>query len=105
MELKKFQSAPLYVEAVQVNVDNLHEVAEWCGGTVMAEGYKGQSRYYIQVNVVRPISPRATKAYLDDWVLKHGPTFKVYSRAAFERGWIPVMNPNMPEPERMQDGS
>lgn len=34
METEKFVQKPSFVEAVQLTAQNLHEVAEWCGGSL-----------------------------------------------------------------------
>jgi hypothetical protein len=54
------------------------------------------SRDYISVRVAYPINPRQTQAYLGDWVLKSGKSFKVYTNSAFEKSFIPAEKKPVP---------
>ena len=92
----KYERNPFHVEAIQVSPDNLHEVAEWCGGSVRIVAEDNPTSpagaYYIKVQVKRPLSARQTKAFVTDWVLSAGTGFKVYTDAAFKKSfspWIP----------------
>lgn len=40
MNIEKYDRRPFSVEAVQVNFENVHEVAEWCKGTVIKQKTK-----------------------------------------------------------------
>ena len=83
MEIKKYLRKPFSIEAVQVTPENMEEVAEWCGGTIMRNGTEGKNAY-IKVKVYRPVSVRQSQAFAGDWVLRAGKGFKVYNEAAFE---------------------
>jgi len=75
---------PFDVEAVEVTDENIEEVAEWCNGTVIAEGNENQ-KLFIKVRVARALNERQTKAYPGDWVLYAGTGFKVYTPKAFHK--------------------
>lgn len=81
--IEKYNRKPFTVEAVQVTVDNMAEVAEWCGGEVIVEQNDGRLSQYIYVPVNKAISERQKKAYGHDWILKGRGGFKCYSRKAF----------------------
>lgn len=89
MKTNKFTRKPFDVEGVQVTADNAHDVAEWCGGSIVTEGDSD----YIKVPVLRVLSERQTKAFITDWVLKAGTGFKVYTDKAFKKNFAPVDNP------------
>lgn len=86
---KKFIRKSFPVDAIQVTPENMEAVAKWCAGTIMKNGDKEGhlSRDYIQVRVAYPLNPRQTEAYLGDWVLKSGKSFKVYTNSAFEKSF------------------
>lgn len=72
------------VEAVQVTDETFDEVAEWCVG----EKHADPAGRYIKVQVHKPMSPRQTKAYIGDWLLKSDRGFKVYTDKAFKNGFL-----------------
>lgn len=86
LDIKTFRRKPLFVEAVTVTAENMHEVATWCGGRVKTDESEEttQGQKFIKVKVKRPLNDRQTRAYIDDKVLKAGSSFKVYSPKAFE---------------------
>jgi hypothetical protein len=91
----RYVRKPFYVEAIEVTTENLDEVAEWCSGTVVRSlkdaAVKGSGvTPYIQVQVLRPMNERQTKAYPGDMVLQAGASFKVYSGKAFQQSFDPV---------------
>lgn len=73
------------VQAVQVTLLNINELADACGGEVKHDGDKENhfSRDYIKVPVRNPINDRQTKAHVGDWLVKQGSTFKVYPDVGF----------------------
>lgn len=71
---------PFEIEAVRVTAENMEAVAEWCGG-VIQETSSGKK--YIQVDVIRPLNDKQTKAFVDDWLLQVKNSFKVYTHKAF----------------------
>lgn len=88
------------VEAIRVTNDNMRAVAEWCAGEVKAiGGHDGRYGPYIKVDVFRPINERQTQAFVGDWVLRMGTSFKVYTDSAFKKDFekkngVPTQNPN-----------
>jgi hypothetical protein len=87
----KYMRKPFEVDAVQVTVTNLAEVAEWCQGEVLAEGTPPAQ--YVKVNVERVLNDRQTKAFIGDWVLYAGQGFKVYTDRAFKKSFQAVTVP------------
>jgi len=89
LELEEFDRKSFPVKAVQVKPDNIELIAKWCAGKIMHDGDKEGhlSRDYIKVRVAYPINERQTQAYLGDWVLKSGKSFKVYTNTAFEKSF------------------
>lgn len=91
LQTAKYVRKPFAVEAVEVTPENIHEVAEWCGGEVKdsdlsQEGGREGFQQYVKVPVKRPLSDRQTRAYYGDWILSasQGPAgFKVYTPKAF----------------------
>ena len=92
LDVKRFMHVPLYVQAVQVTVDNMADVANWCEGIVVATPPHGLP--CVKVATVRPLHPRQTQAYVGDWVLKTDVGLKCYTPKAFERGFCPVPKDN-----------
>lgn len=88
MQTQKYARKPFYIDAVQVTEENMAEVAEWCGGTQREAN--GPEAAHIKIKVHRPFTPRQTKAFVGDWVLKSETGFKIYTPVAFERGFEPV---------------
>lgn len=76
---ERFVRRIFYVDAVSVTEDNIADIAEWCKGTVKADG----AHSYIKVRVDRPVNGRQTKAFIGDWVVFAGRGFKVYTQKAF----------------------
>lgn len=88
---------PFYVEAVHVTDDNMEVVAAWCGGKILAT--KSDNSRYIKVNVKNAMSARQTKAFVGDWVLKSGDSFKVYKHDSFLKVFEKTDLPEIPETE------
>lgn len=84
METQKFIRKPFEIEAVQVTAENMEEVAAWCTGLIQNEP-KG---HYIKVQVHYPLTPRQTKAFVGDWVLKSKKGYKVYTDSAFQTSFV-----------------
>jgi hypothetical protein len=74
----KYIRKPLYVDAVQITMDNIVEVAQWCQGELKdyhdkplagAEAENPTIERYIHVRVHNPKNVRQTKAFIGDWLL------------------------------------
>jgi hypothetical protein len=79
LEIRKYQHVPVFVEAIQVDADNMREVAKWCGGRV----HKAGDNLFIKVEVKDAKLNRHTQAYIGDWVLKTDHGWKIYTPKAF----------------------
>lgn len=84
----KYTSKPTYVDAIEVTVENLTEVAVWCHGDVRTEGHpktepEKPDVKYIKINMYHPLNARQTKAYAGDMVVYSGTKFKVFTQKAF----------------------
>ncbi len=97
---KKYVRKPLYVDAVQVTVENLFEVAAWCQGEVRnyydkplseEEGANEQTERYFHVRVHHPKNVRQTKAYVGDWLLYTEQGYKIYTQKAFQNSFDGVV--------------
>lgn len=89
IETQKYARKPFNVDAVQVTLDNMEEVAKWCQGEVRTEPGQPEADNvpYIHVRVHRPLNERQTKAYIGDWVLYAGTGYKVYTSKAFNNAF------------------
>jgi len=96
---ERYIRKPLYVDAVQVTVANMEEIANWCQGEVRTVGADdwvvgeySEGAKYVHVRVHNPRSPRQTKAFLGDWLLYTERGYKVYTTKAFEASFDLVEN-------------
>lgn len=93
---KIFQRKPFDVEAVQITVENIVDVAYWCKGELVQAEKNNKSVTCIQVNVSRPLSDKQTRGFVGDWVLKTKSGWKVYTnkafRACFEEPNQPILD-------------
>lgn len=89
MEIKKYLKRPFEVQAVQVSADNIYEVAKWCQGDLDSI----RNEKYIKVRVLHAANERQTQAYIGDWVLYAGTSYRVYTDKAFGKGFLPVEEP------------
>lgn len=105
LELTKFTRKPLNVDGVQVTVEHMDDIAEWCGGkvrTLPPNDRHTQEALYIQVPVKNAQHPRQSKAFVGDYVLFANGGYKVYTSRAFKRhfelvdwvGWSSKDNPD-----------
>lgn len=96
---QKFVRKPLYVDAVQVTVENLADISDWCQGEVRnyndspldPESAKNVAlERYIHVRVHNPKNQRQTKAFVGDWILYTERGYKVYTQKAFRNSFDKV---------------
>lgn len=97
IKIDGYSRRPFHVDAVQVTVENMEEVAAWCAGDIRTgnrvirdENNKILERKevsFIKVNIRRPLNERQTKAHCGDWVLLSDAGFKVYTGHAFEKAF------------------
>lgn len=96
VETVQYVRKPLFVEAVQVTVDNFMNVADWCqaligqkGGvagteTRPASGFEvDPTKHYIRIRVHNPQSKKQTMAFVGDWILYTEQGYKIYTDRAF----------------------
>jgi hypothetical protein len=102
LKIEQYERLPFTIQAVQVTPENIYQVAKWCRGKVKTAGRRGIQKY-IQVEVKRALNERQTKAYVDDWVLKAGTGFKVYTPKAFEESFRKKMEHMMQTAKNMVD--
>lgn len=90
IQTTKFLHRPLYVDAIRVTAENMGEVAKWCQGEVRTHTTRatGTNSTHIKVRVHRPTNDRQTKAFVGDWVLYTGISYKVYTDKAFEKYFV-----------------
>lgn len=86
LETMKYVRKPFYIDAVQISAQNITEVARWVDGEVRSDKH-GQ---YVKVRVHHPMNDRQTKAYIGDWVLYAGTSYKVYTPKAFTNSFEQV---------------
>ena len=96
-----WQRKPFFVEAVQVTEENIEAIAEWCKGrlTPIKDEGDGSNARFIKVNVKNPMTARQTKAFVGDWVLRSGDSFKVYKHESFFKVFNKTDLSEIPEPE------
>lgn len=92
MKVWKYMRKPFLVDAVQVTIENLEEVAKWCDGVIReASPRPGQPRQkYVKVRVLRPLNEKQTMAFPGDFVLHAGAGFKIYTAKAFMQTFDPA---------------
>ena len=83
MKTDTYIRKPFEVDAIQVTVENMAEVAKWCQGTVRSSA----DGKYIKVRVMRPANVRQSQAFVGDWVLYAGTGYKVYGDRAFQKSF------------------
>lgn len=88
LNIQKYIRRPFTVQAVQVTLENMHEVAEWCGGVVVKADRPENS--YVKAKIAHPLNKRQTQAFAGDYVLKMGRGFKIYLEKAFGKTFIPA---------------
>jgi hypothetical protein len=93
---QKYVRKPLIVDAVQVTVENFHELADWCQGTIVnndgtdaGENDLDPRSQHIHVRVHNPRSGRQSKAFVGDWLLYTEMGYKIYNTKAFMGTFVP----------------
>jgi len=93
---RKYIRKPLYVDAVQITLENFVEAAKWCQGEIRdyhdkplvgAEAENQAIERYIHVRVHNPKNTRQTKAFIGDWLLYTERGYKVYTQKAFRNSF------------------
>lgn len=84
LKTEKYARKPFLIDAIQVTPENMEEVAKWCGGTVETAERNGRTVKFIEVPVSRPMNERQKRAFVNDYVLKAGKSFKCYPPKPFD---------------------
>lgn len=61
-----YRKKPVVIEAQQVTFENVHEVAEWCGGTSLRDMGEGEPWVGVSIHTLEGVM----RADLDDWIIK-----------------------------------
>lgn len=89
LEITKYLKRPFEVQAVQVTAENIYDVAKWCQGDLSSNG----ADKFIKVRVIHAVNERQTQAFVGDWVLYAGTSYRVYTDKAFGKSFLPVDSP------------
>lgn len=88
MDIKQFTRKPFPVNAVQVGLDNVHELADWCGGKVEMKATKMMGTTTdLPVIILEGQGENRGKVFeaaLGCWVVELKGSFRVYKPAQFE---------------------
>jgi hypothetical protein len=94
LDLQKFNRRTFEVEAIQIELSNIHEVAEWCGGTIEQRPHKmlGTEALLPVINLKGVGADHANYyiGHLKCWVVKMKKTFRIYKPEQFERTFIKI---------------
>lgn len=96
IEPQTYFRKPVPVKVLQVTDENMRDVARWCGGKIQTAKKRGDkpAASYIQVQVLRAMNARHTRAFVGDWVLfMEGSGFKVFPDDAFQKSYEPQKKP------------
>lgn len=86
----EYTRVPFTVDAAQVTKDNMEALAVLAGGACV-------NGSYIKLDIKTAHSERQTKAYVGDWILRMGESYKAYTKTAFERNFLLIkpLGPNV----------
>jgi hypothetical protein len=76
----KYITKPVVVEAMQVSLENLADIAKWCGGYVRGESI----RFTKPKQLRKPNADNSHYAIVGDYVIKTNYGFTVMKPAKFE---------------------
>ena len=86
---RNIKSPSMIVEAVQVTEENVEQVANWCGGTIIEEiDAQNPDLKYAGINV--PTTSGINRASLDSWVVRHHDKFMIAGPLSFQTNYIPL---------------
>lgn len=98
MEIKTARRKSFDVEYVVVSEENIEEVRDWCGGAIGGEG----ADRFIRLIDKNAMNTRQTKAFIGDYVLKAGTSFKSYGKKPFEKSFEPLEGNRAAVNQKMQ---
>jgi hypothetical protein len=92
LDLQKFNRRTFEVEAIQIELSNIHEIAEWCGGTIEERPHKmlGTEALLPVINLKGVGADHANYyiGHLKCWVVKMKKTFRIYKPEQFDRTFV-----------------
>lgn len=107
METKQYTRKPFPVSAVQVTLQNIEEVAQWCNGTIEYRPTKMMGTITdLPVIRLKGLGDKDFEAALGFWVVELKGSFRSYKPAAFEGTFdeLPqVVTGEEGTPERLQE--
>lgn len=86
MKVLNYVRKPVTIQAVQVTEADMNDISNWCGGRIIVD-FEDTTQTHIKVRVIKPQDERQTQAFVGDWILKLGKSFKVYTDDAFKKGF------------------
>lgn len=89
MKTNKYVRKIVTIDAVQVTEAAMNEISTWCGGKIIVD-FEDPTKTHVKVRVIKPQDERQTQAFVGDWILKLGKSFKVYTDDAFKKGFDPA---------------
>lgn len=89
MEIREFERRPFTVSAVQVTLENVEEVANWCGGKVEMEKVKlvGTETELPCIRLQSQNKQEFT-ASLGHWIVELKGSFRTYKAPAFDASFV-----------------
>lgn len=88
VKIEKYNRVSFPVNVVEVTSEDMEDIAKWCKGVIISTP-DGSS--YIQVEVHKAENPRHTQAHVGDRIVQlDGRGFRVYTKPAFDRNFVPV---------------
>jgi hypothetical protein len=95
MDMKKFTRKPFPVSAVQVSLEHIDEIAQWCKGTVVMRPTKMMGTYTDLPVIVLPSEQGSTaEASLGCWIVELKGSFRSYKPGAFEASFDEFVETN-----------
>jgi hypothetical protein len=101
IEPTEYVRKPFFVKAMRVTAENMAQVAEWCNGVVSTAEVNDEP--FVKVHVLQARNERQTRAFVGDWVLQAGKSYKVYTHKAFTKVYEPVDKENVVHPEPVSE--
>ena len=95
--IKTYTTKPAEVHAVQITEENMIEVAKWCQGKLASEENPKDATHvsqFIRLENSLITSKRHAKGYVDDWVVKKGNSFRIFTPSNFNRDFETFVVPD-----------
>ena len=89
LNLKNYKSKPIFVEAVQIQENNMAEIATWVEGEVITLDAQEDKPAvsFVKTHVLRSKGYIRNKGYVGDWLVKSDLGVKIYTDSAFQRAF------------------